>query len=186
MTRPLSNHGDDFPAGDASQARLRACVARCLRIAQRHYPMLPAPGVWCDLRGRSAGQAHYGRGGLRFNMTLYAEQPDTFLNEVVPHEMAHWVVHHVVPGRVRPHGVEWQQVMVRVFDRSPSVTHRFDTSRASPAPYRYACDCRHHYFTRRRHHNERRGSRYRCRHCGAVLRLEGRTPDQGVGRLVEQ
>ncbi|WP_457808401.1 SprT family zinc-dependent metalloprotease [Kushneria sp. EE4] len=177
---------DDFPSGEASQARLEACVAGCLRRARAHYPDLPAPRVWCDLRGRSAGQAHYGRGGLRFNMTLYGEQPEAFLSEVVPHEMAHWVVHHAFPGRVRPHGVQWQQVMNDIFDRAPSVTHRFDVSRASPAPYRYACGCRHHYFTRRRHNNERRGSRYRCRHCGHTLRLEGVVADPDTGRLVEQ
>ncbi|WP_189514503.1 SprT family zinc-dependent metalloprotease [Kushneria pakistanensis] len=162
----------DFPPGDASQARLVAHVEQCLQQARAHYPTLPAPGVWCDLRGRSAGQAHYGRGGLRFNMTLYAEQPEPFLAEVVPHEMAHWVVHHVYPGRVRPHGVQWQQVMIDIFDRAPRVTHRFDTTRASPAPYRYACGCRVHHFTRRRYLNERRGSQYRCRHCGERLHLD--------------
>ncbi|WP_456269737.1 SprT-like domain-containing protein [Kushneria sp. AK178] len=181
MTEPLSNHIDDFPAGDASRARLMAHVQACLQTARRHYPELPAPGVWCDLRGRSAGQAHYGRGGLRFNMTLYGEQPEAFLTEVVTHEMAHWVVHHVYPRRVRPHGVQWQQVMVRVFDRPPSVTHRFDTSRASPAPYRYSCGCRSHYFTRRRYNNERRGSRYCCRHCGERLRLQEKSADQDTG-----
>ncbi|WP_445619275.1 SprT family zinc-dependent metalloprotease [Kushneria sp. Sum13] len=165
---------DDFPLGDASRARLLAHVEQCLVTARTHYPTLPSPGIWCDLRGRSAGQAHYGRGGLRFNMTLYGEQPEAFLAEVVPHEMAHWVVHHACPGRVRPHGVQWQRVMIEVFDRPPSVTHCFDTSRASPAPYPYLCGCRRHYFTRRRHNNVRRGSRYRCRHCGEALRPEAR------------
>ncbi|ARS53424.1 SprT-like domain-containing protein [Kushneria konosiri] len=181
---------DEFPIGDASRARLLAHVERSLQRARQRYPALPSPRVWYDLRGRSAGQAHYGRGGLRFNMTLYGEQPETFLTEVVPHEMAHWVVHHVYPGRVRPHGAQWQQVMIEIFDRPPSVTHRFDTSRASPAPYAYLCGCRRHYFTLRRHNNERRGSRYRCRYCGETLRLETQADqvvgDHGEKRMVEQ
>ena len=171
---------NDFPPGDASRSRLLAHVMQCLQRARQRYPRLPSPDVWYDLRGRSAGQAHYGRGGLRFNMTLYAEQPDAFLMDVVPHEMAHWVVHHVHPGRVRPHGVQWQRVMIEVFDRPPSVTHHFDTSRASPAPFAYLCGCRRHYFTRRRHNNARRGSRYRCRECGQTLR-----PEANAGKHVD-
>lgn len=158
------------------KARLADRFEACLARARLFHAELPRPGLWFDLRGRSAGQAHYGRGGLRFNMILYREQPETFLAEVVPHEMAHWFVHHTTCRRVRPHGPEWQRAMIELYGLPPRVTHRFDTRNASPAPYQYRCGCRIHHFTRRRHLNARRGSRYRCRHCGATLDYRGQAP----------
>ncbi|APX92041.1 metallopeptidase [Halomonas sp. 1513] len=147
-------------------AQVEAAWQRCREV----HPDLPRPRVWCDLRGKSAGQAHFGRGGLRFNARLYAENRHVFLTEVVPHEMAHWLVRHLDEGpRTRPHGHEWQTVMRRLFAREPHVTHRFDVSNASPAPHRYRCACRDHFFTSRRHGLARRGSRYRCRHCAQTL-----------------
>lgn len=163
---------------DEMQDRLIEQFEACLARARLFHPTLPRPGLWFDLRGRSAGQAHYGRGGLRFNMTLYREQPDAFLAEVIPHEMAHWFVHHTARTRVRPHGPEWQQAMTGIYGLTPYVTHRFDTRNASPAPYQYRCACRIHHFTRRRHLNARRGSRYRCRYCAATLDYSGRTPEK--------
>src|SRR5690554_1038190 len=58
---------------------------------------------------------------------------------------------------------------------TPRTTHRFDTARASPAPYRYACDCREHAFGARRHARVRQGQRYRCRHCAQTLVYLGMT-----------
>ncbi len=140
------------------------------RLCCELNPDLPRPRVWFDLRGKSAGQAHYGRGGLRFNPVLYRENRHAYLVEVVPHEMAHWLVHHLSDGhRARPHGREWRTVMQRLFGLEPRVTHAFDTGRASPAPFRYVCHCREHAFTKRRHSLARGGRGYRCRHCRQTL-----------------
>ncbi|WP_251978801.1 SprT family zinc-dependent metalloprotease [Salinicola avicenniae] len=149
------------------------------RLAQSLHPALPHPAIWFDLRGRSAGQAHLQRGGLRFNRTLLRENRQAFMDEIVPHEMAHWLVFHLENGtRARPHGREWQAVMRQLYGLAPVVTHRFDVSRASPMPYRYRCRCETpHYFTARRHAQARRGSHYRCRRCRGRLifeRLEAR------------
>ena len=155
-------------------AALEACLHRRVEAAwqlcREVYPALPRPKVWLDLRGKSAGQAHFGRGGLRFNAQLYAENRQAFLVEVVPHEMAHWLVWHLDDGpRLRPHGHEWQTVMRRLFGLVPSTTHRFDVARASPTPYRYACACRQHFFSLRRHRRVERGQAYRCRQCAETL-----------------
>lgn len=156
-------------------AALHERVEEAWRLCREVHPRLPRPEVWCDLRGKCAGQAHFGRGGLRFNPLLYAENRRDFLVEVVPHEMAHWLVHHLEDGHLaRPHGREWRTVMRRLFGLEPRTTHRFDTDRASPAPYRYACDCREHAFSARRHSLARRGRRYRCRHCMGELVYGGR------------
>ncbi|MBB3142952.1 SprT family zinc-dependent metalloprotease [Halomonas organivorans] len=146
--------------------RVEAAFALCVDV----HPGLPRPRVWLDLRGRSAGQAHFGRGGLRFNPVLLEENRHAFLVEVVPHEMAHWLVHHLEDGhRARPHGHEWRTVMRRLFGLAPRVTHRFDTARSSPAPHRYRCGCREHALSARRHALVRSGRAYRCRHCAQTL-----------------
>lgn len=150
----------------AVNARVKAAVALCRDV----HPHLPEPAVWCDLRGKGAGQAHFGRGGLRFNPRLLEENRQAFFDEVIPHEVAHWLVWHLEDGpSFRPHGREWQTVMVRLFGLSPRVTHRFDTSRSSPAPFRYRCHCRDHHFSARRHANAKAGQEYRCRHCRGRL-----------------
>jgi len=180
MDRPALPHPDPARLAvldqEALLAALHARVEAAWRLCREVHPHLPRPKVWCDLRGKCAGQAHFGRGGLRFNPVLYAENRLAFLVEVVPHEMAHWLVHHLEDGHLaRAHGREWQTVMRRLFGLAPSTTHRFDTARASPAPHRYACACREHAFTERRHGLARRGRGYRCRHCAQTLVYLGRS-----------
>lgn len=159
----------------ALETAARARVTEALERAREVYPGLPAPGVWFDLKGASAGQAHLGRGGLRFNPVLLRENRGIFFAEVIPHELAHWLVFHLQDGpRLKPHGREWQAVMRELFALAPRVTHRLDLSRARPAPYRYRCRCREHYFTPQRHAQRKKGRRYRCRQCAETLVYYGR------------
>lgn len=151
---------------EAVLSRVEQAWQRCLEV----YPQLPRPRVWFDLRGASAGQAHLGRGGLRFNLILLRDNRSAYFDEVIPHEMAHWLVFHLQDGqRLKPHGREWQAVMRNLFGVAPHVTHRFDVHKAQPAPYAYRCDCRTHRLTPRRHALVVKGRRYRCRHCQQTL-----------------
>lgn len=150
----------------AARARVEEAWQRCLEV----HPGLPMPKVWFDLRGASAGQAHWGRGGLRFNRVLLSENRTAFFDEVIPHEMAHWLVFHLEGGlRLKPHGREWKTVMRGLFGLAPRVTHAFAVERAQPSPHRYRCGCREHHFTAQRHAQVKKGRRYRCRHCGEIL-----------------
>lgn len=150
-------------------------VMRCLAHARLYWPDVPEPGVWCDLRGKSAGQAHFVRKGVRFNPVMLEEQPRQFIESVVPHEMAHWVVAHL-GVREAPHGPVWRKLMQGLYGCTPRVTHRFDTSRASPAPYRYGCACAEHRFSAHRHRRVERGARYQCRRCREYLSYLGCDP----------
>ena len=150
--------------------RLHQRVEAAWKLGCEVHPALPRPEVWLDIRGKCAGQAHFGRGGLRFNPTLLAENRLAYFVDVVPHEMAHWLVHHLEDGhKVRPHGREWCRVMRDLYGLEPRVTHRFDTRSASPAPYRYRCACRDHHFSRRRHALASAGQPYFCRKCRQTL-----------------
>ncbi|ABE58221.1 MULTISPECIES: SprT family zinc-dependent metalloprotease [Chromohalobacter] len=151
---------------------LLARVEAAWRVALDVHPDLPRPRVWLDLRGKGAGQAHFTRGGLRFNPVLLRENRQAFMEDVVPHEMAHWLVFHLDGPPTRPHGHEWRTVMQRLYGLPPRTTHRFDVSRASPAPYVYRCGCdTEHRFSARRHARARRGTAYRCRYCRQRLRF---------------
>ncbi|WP_083651606.1 SprT-like domain-containing protein [Vreelandella massiliensis] len=163
---------------EAAKARVDQAWQRCREV----YPALPPPKVWFDLKGASAGQAHLGRGGLRFNPVLLSENRAAFFDQVIPHEMAHWLVFHLQDGpRLKPHGREWQAVMRDLFGLSPDVTHRFDIKRAQRAPYRYACACREHAFTAKRHALACGGRHYRCRQCAQTLVYSGcETPENPV------
>lgn len=177
MTPALDDIDKDWLAGldaaSSQQALLERCTEAwklCLEVCED----LPYPRIWFDLRGKTAGQAHFGRGGLRFNPVLYDENRYAFLTDIVPHEMAHWLVDHLEDSeRMRPHGHEWKTVMRELFGLAPKVTHRFDTGRASPAPHIYACSCRQHTFTNRRHGLVLGGKRYHCRSCMLPLTYLG-------------
>lgn len=151
---------------NAARVRVHEALERCREV----YPHLPAPNVWFDLKGAAAGQAHFGRGGLRFNPVLLSDNRRAFFDEVIPHEMAHWLVFHLVNGtRVRPHGREWQTVMRDLFGLTPNVTHIFDIQKAQPRPYLYQCGCQEYRFTAKRHSLVVTGKRYRCRQCAQTL-----------------
>ncbi|MCW4149530.1 SprT-like domain-containing protein [Halomonas sp. 18H] len=180
MTSPVLPDPDrrwlDALDRDASQQALHERVEAAWRLCRDVHDSLPRPAVWLDLRGKGAGQAHFGRGGLRFNPVLFDDHRHAFLVEVVPHEMAHWLVHHLADGQhLAPHGHEWRTVMRQLFGLEPRVTHQFDTRRASPSPYRYRCACREHDFTARRHGLARKGRQYLCRDCRRPLIYVGRS-----------
>ena len=162
---------------DACQRAVAQQVARCLNHARRYWPALPEPEVRCDLKGRSAGQAHFGHRALRFNMELLMAQPQAFIEDVVPHEVAHWVDVYGVAVKGKPHGPVWRWLMVHLYGRMPRVTHHFDTSATTPTPWHYGCQCeKGHWLTVHRHRRIERGYAYRCRRCGHQLRLLGCEP----------
>ena len=124
------------------------------------------PQVRCDLRGRAAGQAR-SDGVLRFNLHFYRQDPARFLREVVPHEVAHWLVWQLHGHKVRPHGHQWQALMRQLFALPPKRTHDFSLRETT---YLYRCRCQTHQLSVRRHNKVQRGTgQYCCRHCGATL-----------------
>ncbi|GAA4874214.1 SprT family zinc-dependent metalloprotease [Ferrimonas pelagia] len=146
--------------------RVQQCYQQAQQRLQRPFPL---PQIEFRLRGQSAGVAHLQQNRIRFNPVLLAQNPDAFIDEVVPHEIAHllvWQLH----GRVRPHGREWQSLMQSVFDRQGRTCHAFDVSSVRPQTYAYRCQCQAHQLTVRRHNKVQRGqAQYQCRRCNTPL-----------------
>lgn len=159
------------PPVDALE-RVRRETARYLARAAERWPQALAPvSVSLALRGRSAGDACARTGAIRYNGELLARHGDAFLAEIVPHEVAHVVVARAFPGRRRPHGAEWREVMGYFGVRARSC-HSFETTparRVGSVPYRCACPDTH-LLTPRAHRRIRRGfATYHCRKCRQIL-----------------
>jgi len=147
------------------------CAARRARV--------PDPVLSFDLRGQAAGQAIWGRTGrplLRFNLDIARGHRDDFLQHTVAHEVAHLVTA-ACHGRTRPHGPEWQAVMVYLGIDEPRRCHDYalDESRVRrQRRWTYACTCSVHELSTTRHNRvQNAGARYHCRRCGDALRHAG-------------
>ncbi|MGF1726965.1 SprT family zinc-dependent metalloprotease [Photobacterium nomapromontoriensis] len=153
-------------------AQVIAKVKLCIKIAnQRLNQRLPTPVVNFTQWGKIAGCARLQGWEIRFNPVLLQENPQAFLEEVVPHEVAHLVVFKRF-GKVRPHGREWQIIMAEVFGVPPRTTHSFDISSVQGATFRYQCQCNEHQLSVRRHNKMLRGQAiYHCRRCAQPLEL---------------
>ncbi|MGK3374092.1 SprT family zinc-dependent metalloprotease, partial [Citrobacter youngae] len=100
------------------------------------------------------------------------ENVDAFVNEVVPHELAHLLVWKYF-GRVPPHGKEWKWMMESVLGVPARRTHQFELQSVQRKTFTYRCKCQEHQLTVRRHNRVIRGeATYRCVHCGEPLIAE--------------
>lgn len=134
-----------------------------------HYP---EPDVNYQQRGATAGTAWLQQWEIRLNPVLLLENQHTFINEVVPHELAHLLVYARF-GRVAPHGKEWRWMMEQILQVPARRTHCFATTSVQGKTYPYRCACQQHQLSIRRHHRAQRGATaYRCRSCGETLRYE--------------
>ena len=170
--------GADLPVlmGEASRR-----TAALLDQARRDFNLhIPTPEVRFDLRGKAAGQVRLAQGKIwqiRYNRLLLAREPDAYLIQTVPHEVAHLVAFAIHGQRIRPHGREWQVVM-RHFGAEPRRCHDFavdDLAARRLRRFDYHCACRTHQLTSTRHHRIQAGQRYTCVACQALL-LPGPLP----------
>jgi len=153
---------------------LQQAVMRCLReklqLAREHFGVeFAEPKIHYQQRGTAAGTAWLQDWTIRLNPVLLQENQQAFIDQVVPHELAHLLVYHQF-GRVPPHGQQWRWMMEQVLQVPAHRTHQFAVSSVQSKTYHYQCSCQQHQLTIRRHNRVQRGeSDYRCRHCGTTL-----------------
>lgn len=130
------------------------------------------PSIAFNQRGRVAGSALIKENIIRLNRRLYEHNEDYFLHQVIPHELAHLIVAQVFPKKVRPHGLEWQYIMVEIFKCPADVTHKLDTSVLGLPTFKYRCNCQVIELSSIRHNKVVQNKQsYRCRKCGETLIL---------------
>lgn len=162
-----------LPSPELQSACLERLLACCLQAEQRLGHRISCPRLSFRQRGKAAGTARLREQEIRLNPILLAENPDVFLQEVIPHELAHLIVWQRY-GRTAPHGREWQAIMRDVFELPLRVTHSLDIRSVQSAEFAYVCACQTHQLSLRRHNKVQRGEqRYLCRQCGTELKRQG-------------
>lgn len=160
---------------------IQARAFEFLKVAEAHYGRsFREPMISTDLRGRCAGQAFYCQNKIRLNGGLLEKYPVEMMEETLPHEIAHLVVHEVY-GRtnVKPHGYEWKNCM-RVLGVNPKTRHNMNTDNCGGGRWArdnvYVCgdNCVEHRLTAVRHKRVQSGqTSLSCRKCGNTIRLKG-------------
>jgi len=146
---------------------LREKLQQANQYLKRDYP---EPKLVYQQRGTAAGTAWLQTWEIRLNPVLLLENQQAFIDEVVPHELAHLLVWKYF-GRVAPHGKEWKWMMETVLGVPARRTHQFAVNSVRSQTFPYYCRCQQHQLTVRRHNRVQRGeSEYRCLQCGEILR----------------
>ena len=129
------------------------------------------PSYLFNQRGKAAGTAHLQRNLIKINPILFINNKQEFFQQVIPHEVAHLITFQQY-GKVRPHGKEWQRVMIDVFQRPALTTHQLDINDVVGRQFAYQCQCTIHKLTIRRHNKVLKGNRYRCKLCQSLLHFD--------------
>ena len=128
------------------------------------------PSLAFNQRGKIAGSARMRENEIRINPTLFFHNQSYFFNQVIPHELAHIFVFQIFKNTVKPHGSEWRQIMLEVFDIPPLVTHNLDTSVLGYDSYTYKCACQSIELSKTRHNKVlAKKQEYRCKKCKETL-----------------
>ncbi|MCW2477934.1 SprT family zinc-dependent metalloprotease [Candidatus Symbiopectobacterium sp. NZEC135] len=160
---------------------LHHAVMHCLRerlqfANQALGSQYSEPSVSYQQRGATAGTAWLQQWEIRLNPVLLLENQQAFIDEVVPHELAHLLVYARF-GRVAPHGKEWRWMMEQILQTPAKRTHRFATASVQGKTYPYRCACQQHQLSVRRHYRAQRGdATYRCLKCGKPLQFDAMPP----------
>lgn len=146
-------------------------LRKLLVAAERHFKRsFPPPTITYNQRGRAAGTARFHEWSIRLNPQLLLENGSTFINEVLPHEVAHLITDAVTyPKRIKPHGEEWRFVLEEVFKCKARTRHNFNTDSVKGRTFLYQCRCREYELSLIRHNKVRRGAIYRCNFCYTPL-----------------
>lgn len=156
------------------------------RVIEKAWKLFPQLGYLFDpmptfyTTGKTAGRA-YGSERTAYNLTVFAHDPERFIKEVVPHEIAHNVC--IALGWDRGHGKNWKRVCVmlggngkRCYDGSGI---EFEGTRKRKK-YEYRATCGTvMLISDVRHNRIQRGMQYSLHRTNGTLKYSGFT-----GRVV--
>lgn len=178
-------------------AKVEAEVRRCIDVANKHYGRaFSMPKIEYNVRGTTAGRAHYRAWKIDLNHTLLIENVDDFIARTVIHEVAHLVDFDVHQpdgdtnnfrwGRRRIkrsiHGPSWQSVMRVLGAKDITRCHQYDVTNVArrKVRYEYKCACPTPVSAGPKVHSKlQKGAIYTCKKCGTRL-----TKDLYVSKLL--
>lgn len=155
--------------------------------------------------GTTGGWCWYSRSELMFQLDLAEHNGDDFLNQTVPHEVAHWIDKEVFGfqrcgSRRSIHGDTWKSIMRRVYGLNPDRCHDYDVSvtiTKKQDRYEYVCGCfTTHKISTTLHNKILRGEWRKCKRCNQRISWKNGNvipkinplslKDQEIARLKEQ
>lgn len=151
-----------------------ACLRHYLTIAALFFNhSFDEPSILYRKKGSIAGSALLQKWQIQLNLNMLMENKDVFIQEVIPHELAHLIAYKEF-GRVKPHGIEWQTIMSNVFKCKPQRTHSFSLPQTTMQQrHHYGCQCQDHFLTSIRHNKILKNkTQYYCKNCGTLLQLK--------------
>ncbi|WP_336622633.1 MULTISPECIES: SprT family zinc-dependent metalloprotease [Alteromonas] len=144
-------------------------VEGCYQRADKYFKRtFPRPALTFRRSGKNAGTAFLQQNRINLHPELFKQNEHEFIVDVIPHEVSHLLTWQLFK-KVKPHGVEWQAIMIDVFHRPANATHSFDIEGVIGKQFSYACLCSSHQLTIRRHNKILKGAQYKCRKCNGVL-----------------
>ena len=148
----------------SSQQLVIQKVEQCINHASSYFKQrFRLPKISFNQRGKIAGCARLQSNELRFNPVLLSDNMDDFLEEVVPHEVCHLLAYKLF-GKVRPHGKEWQSLMIELFGLKGQTYHQMDVTKVKGKSFNYQCECGPIELGIRRHNKVVKGKQiYICR-----------------------
>lgn len=160
------------------EAAINKAVDDCLdKLGARFNRTFVRPTIVYDVKGTTAGFAHYGKNEIRLNTELLYTHWDDMLHNTVPHEVAHIVAGQQYGFRIKPHGGEWALCMIAL-GLEPTRCHNYEVKKARvhKRPFVYTCDCQEHHVTALLHRRMLSGRTYHCNTCKGRLTFDRETP----------
>jgi SprT protein len=156
---------------ESLKSKIENRVQECVQIVRSKFPLhvFPTPSVHFDIRGVTGGTAEFGSWSVHFNLDLAIKNESEYLNQVVPHEIAHLADYRRYNNW--GHGRTWKNIMKYVFQLEPKRCHQMDTSevkRNNLKTFIYICKCKdfEHVIKANRHKKiSIMGKNYRCINC---------------------
>jgi SprT protein len=160
--------------------------------AERYYNRtFPRPKVIFKRNGTTAGYARRDLSLLMFQLDLAESNKQDFMDNTVPHEVAH-IIQFVLYPRSSAHGYEWKSIMTRVMNISPDRCHSYDTSVTvvkKQTTHLYSCGCGKEFNVTQTMHNKiLKGSNRVCARCRGrlILKKMGNPYEQKLAALMKR
>ena len=125
-----------FPLVGDNASRKATNRERAIAMATTHYYVAKAAEIWgrdfdlgevkFTLRGKAAGKAYWPALDVNYNERLYLENFQHFIENTVPHEVAHIISFQLHGPNAPAHGKEWKGVM-EALGTVPSTYHNYST-----------------------------------------------------------